>query len=61
MYTYTYNHIGYTVYKNGEPIHATAVLNIKKCYNKKDAADNKASAEAHIRYLIAMDKYHENN
>ena len=57
MYTYTYNHIGYTIYKDGKPIRAASVLNKRKRYNEKDAADNKAAAEAGIRYFIAMDKY----
>lgn len=58
-YTYTANSYGYTVYKDGQPIHSASVLNAKKRYNKKDVADNRSAAEAHIRYCIAMDKYQE--
>lgn len=56
QYTYTYNHVGYTVYENGVPVHSASVLNKRKRYNKNDAADNKQAAESHIRLLIAMDK-----
>lgn len=56
IYTYAYTHMGYTVYKNGKPIHSARVLNTRKRWNKTDADDNKRSAEAHIKLLKALDR-----
>ena len=54
MYTYKYNHLGYTVYKDDKPVYKAGVLNNKKRYNRNDAENNKKSAEAHIKLLLAM-------